>query len=356
MIDIEIYRLYNDDLNHLNNDELLRQFEETGKNENRIHNAKSLSEIIFQNLENYNDEYFENVFKSEIIVKIIKQNKKIKNKLIVFIFSNCQGHMINLLTKLPIFSHYFEFIVLPNYVEMDPNYLNNNIKELIDKTDIFIYQTIRQSGIGSQLNFILDNMKPEVFKISMYYIHCNWYWLFGICIKEPLESLDIYKDKNITERNDIFNILNEHNFKLNERMEESFRIAQEKESQTDIKINQFIQDNYKKKRLFFMRNHMSKPCIIHLCNEVLRLLKIDISLNENIDLGRYNTDIFQPISSIIKKKLELEFEEDSMGDDFFIDFFNDYVNKYLHNKLTWIELAEKYDLYQNSDIYVYDRL
>ena len=55
------------------------------------------------------------------------------------------------------------------------------------------------------------------------------------------------KDKNITERNDIFNILNEHNFKLNERMEESFRIAQEKESQTDIKINQFIQDNYNKK-------------------------------------------------------------------------------------------------------------
>jgi len=348
MLDLYIYKIYNDDLKHLNDTELKEHFENVGKNEKRIYNLKSLSEIAFDNYEDYNLNYFESIFRSTIISDLIK-SKNNKNKLKVFIFSNCQGNHISLLNKIEVFNNYFEFVYLQNYINIDDY---DYLQKIINTVDIFIYQTIRQSGIGSQLNYILNNIDNRVFKISLSYFYCNWYWLFGTSIIDSLSSLDQYKNKNIINRDDIYNILKHHDFNLKDRMELSFKIFEEKEYNVDIKILPFIRENYKKFRLFFNKNHITKPVIIYFINEVLKKLKINILIDNTIDIGVYNNNYFQPISSLVKQSLNLEFEEDSIGDDFYIDFFNDYVN----NNASTDFLIEKYENNENPNIYIMNKL
>ena len=341
------YRLYNNDIYNLNDDELEIHFENFGKNENRVHDARTFSIRYFNNDIDYNDENMEKVFTSPIIANLVK-TKNHRDKLEILIFSNCQGHKISHLLKLNIFNKYFNYMLLANYIELtDEN--KCNLKVLLSKLDILIYQPIRESGIGIHLKYILDNINiSRVKTVSLTYLYCNWYWLFD---PKSLDILNKYKNLDI-KREDIHNILTNFNGEiLINRMEESFKIFEEKEKNVDIKILNYIKQNYKKQRLFFNKNHVTKNVIIYILNELLKILKIDIKLPNTYDLGVYYSYTFQPISSYVKNILELEFDEDTIGDEFYINYFYDYItNKDLNY------LINKYDLNTNPDIFIKDRL
>lgn len=343
----QFYRLYNDDVFCLNDVELESHFENYGKNQNRVYDARTFSIKYFNNDTDFNDENMEKVFLSPIIVDLVK-TKKNTDKLQILIFSNCQGHHFSLISKLNIFNKYFNFTLIANYIELTDE-TRNKLEIIFNNLDILIYQPIRESGIGIHLKYVLDNINiSRVKTITLTYLYCNWYWLFE---PKSFDILNKYKNLDIKKK-DIHNILcNFDGQIIKNRMEESFKIFEEKEKDVDIKILSYIKQNYKKQRLFFNKNHVTKHIIIYMLNEFFKILKIDIELKNTFDLGIYNSCVFLPISSYIKKILELEFQEDSMGDEFYINYFNDFINNKDLN-----HLLNTYELNVNSEIYIKDRL
>lgn len=341
------YRLYNDDISHLNDHEIEMHFENYGKNEDRVYDARTFSIKYFNNDIDYIDENMLKVFTSPIIVNLVK-TKNSTEKLEILIFSNCQGHHISFINKLNIFKKYFNITLIANYIELNDE-IKNNLNIILHKLDILIYQPIRESGIGLQLKYILDNINlSRVKTITLTYLYCNWYWLFDV---KSLYILNEYKNLDI-KKEDVNYILSNINGEiLKNRMIESFKIFEEKEKTVDIRVLDFIKQNYKKQRLFFNKNHITKPLIIYIINEFFKILKIDIELTNDFYLGIYNSNVFQPISSYIKKKLELEFDEDTIGDEFYINYFYDYIN---NKDLDY--LINTYELNENKDIYIKDRL
>lgn len=187
----------------------------------------------------------------------------------------------------------------------------------------------------------------------MPYTYCNWLWLFNINIKDSIDCIKKYVQDNSICLNDlnkdnIHNILynNKIDFNILIRMKNSLNILKEKDRNTDIKTYEFVLENYKNKRLFFTENHLAPPLVFHISKQFLKLLDINIEINENENIGCYNTNVFWPISSYINKILNLEYESDSMGDDFYINYFYDYINNMDIN-----ELYKKYNLYENNEMY-----
>lgn len=344
-MDLLFYRNYNDDISDLNDIELTNHYNTYGINENRVYDAMSCSIKYFNNSIDYNDSNFKNIFcNSPIITRLVK-TKCHSDKINILIYSNCQGNHISLLNKLNIFSKYFKFTYIANYVPFT-NDIIEELNSLIPKLDILIYQPIRYSGIGSQQKYILNKInKTHVMTITLTYLYCDWYWIFGTSWKHTISFMDSYKNKTIL-KEEIGNIIHDIDFKLEERMEKSFEIFKEKEQHLDIKLLDFIKKNYKYKRLFFTKNHVTKPVIIFILNEFLKLTNINIQISDDFDIGVYNSYIFQPISKYVKEILNLEFQEDPEGDQFYIDFFYDVINDKDNEYLN-----KKYECNENKNIY-----
>ena len=337
-MELIFYKHYNNDLLNMTDDELINHYNEFGQYEDRVYNAKSFSNKYFNNDVDYNDENLK-IFCLSPILKNIIINKKNNEKIQILIFSNCQGHHIPiLLNKINIFTKYFNFTCIVNYIGMNDEQ-TKDFHKLLNNIDIYIYQPVRDCHTTNSRS-ILKIIPDNVIKISMPYIYCNWLWLFGYNIKESIEiSNTLLNDKEyISNSLDKFNII--------KRMERSLNILKEKELNTDIKVADFIINNYKKKRLFHTCNHITKPMIINIIYQVLNILCININekIDESIDIGIYNQTIFHPISKTIQNILELEYFDEE-ADQFYIDYIYDYINKLP---------VEKYYNNENNKIYNID--
>ena len=346
-MDLNFYKNFNDDLNNLNKLQLSNHFRKHGYKENRIYNAKTFSNYYFDNNIDYNDQNIKIFYESNILKNLVKSiplNKR-PRKIKLLLFTNCQGHHIHaFLTKINIFNKYFDIYTIRNYIDMNEDEKNDFDNLLLD-IDIFIYQPVREQHSNNSKN-ILIKIPDRVIKISMPYTVCNWLWLFGIELHGTLDYLNDYSNLN---KNDIENLLKNNiiNFNIIERMNNSLAILKEKESTTDIKTHEYIINNYKNKRLFFTKNHLSKYLVIHIGKELLKLLEINIEINEdNFNLGIYNTAIFYPITSYIKNILNLNYDDGIDADNFYIDYFYDYIKKESNEYL-----INKYNLNENNSIF-----
>jgi hypothetical protein len=358
LLDLNFYREYNDDLVFMTNDELQNHFDTYGKHENRVYNSKTFSIKYFNNNQDHNDHNIKIFYESKILSNLVKSmnSDRVNKKINIFLFTNCQGHHICLLHKINIFEKYFNFYCIRNYCErLDyEEEAFNNINKLCD---IFVYQPITSAHFNNT-ETILANIDPRIFKVSMPYTYCNWLWLFGKDINGSMDFLTKYISNNSIEsnnlNNDIINDIlynNKIDFGIFDRMEKSLNILKEKELITDIKTHDFIIENYKRKRLFFTSNHLAPVMIIHIFKQLLNILNINIEINENLQLGIYNSITFYPISSYIKNILGLEYQPDSMGDTFYTNFFYDYCNNVCDE-----EINKKYVSYENQDMYFKDVL
>lgn len=308
--------------------------------------VKLLLENLFFNINFENIKLFYESIIKHFFIKKLKINipESISPKKInIMIYTNCQGHHLkNVFNNLDIFKKYFNIIILPNYIELGNK--QKHFDYFLKEIDILIYQPIQDNHINNSKN-LLKKIPYYVKKISMPYIYCNWLWLFGLEIPNTMKLIKEYSNINSYDINHILKN-NEINFNLINRMKESLNLLKEKESDTDIKVHDYIIQNYKEKRLFFTKNHITKPFIINISNQILKLLEINLILEENnIDLGIYNTYQFHPISTYVQNILNLNYY-DNDGDDFYINFFNDYKNN-----ISYDELNKKYHLNENLKMF-----
>ena len=89
------------------------------------------------------------------------------------------------------------------------------------------------------------------------------------------EILELYKQNKI-------------NFNYQKRWDYTNNILQEKEENCDIKIVDFIKQNFSKQRLFLLENHPTSIIFINIVNQILEKLKIPKINSNNYNLNDAN--------------------------------------------------------------------
>jgi hypothetical protein len=155
------------------------------------------------------------------------------------------------------------------------------IKEL-KTADLVIYQPLTDvhgcfSTNPKNPDNMLNNCKADAIVVSMPRMYNNSLWpiiqkhakkhIFFGCEKIP-------KDNSIREILDMYDagILN---FDFEERYKRNKSISLSKESETDIKVWDYIEDNITKKQLFLTDNHPTTDLFVHATRQVCDIIDIE---------------------------------------------------------------------------------
>ena len=220
----------------------------------------------------------------------------------IVIYANCQGIGISYFLKksIDILNNYNINHIRIDDLVLKKNFLNYNA---ISNADIFIYQHLDNKHGYISTNNILKILKPECKTISFPYIYNNSFYP----IKGPLVIKDYYRNKPCSvifdnseiitylidkkhNLNEILNLYleNKINFNYKKRWDYTNNILQEKEENCDIKIVDFIKQNFSKQRLFLLENHPTSIIFINIVNQILEKLKIPKINSNNYNLNDAN--------------------------------------------------------------------
>ena len=218
----------------------------------------------------------------------------------VLIFTNCQGHVLKSFFPITfIVNTYHNF----NYIYMD--YLDDNIKKDLMSCDYFIYQPLSSIYPIYNTDNLKKYLKPTCKTISFPYIFNDAFTPLYKSYKHDISKNGEYATENpystvyrnitpiielkekgfsLEEILELYNN-NQIDFKYKERFDKTIRILQEKEKDTDIKVSQFIIDNYKKYKLFNYHNkgttdiiscnHPSNILFIYYANQIFKLMDLE---------------------------------------------------------------------------------
>jgi hypothetical protein len=224
-------------------------------------------------------------------------------KTIITIYSTCQGHGI--MHYLQKFLNYncknnnYRFNIIHNCYLIENPILKDNIIEELKKTDIFIYQKMNkkwgilstdktvENSIGS---YIPTNCKH----IIIPYIYVSWLWSIGksligdTTLKYTNDNIIINLKKNYN-LDTILSMYdnNEIDFNYLHRIHNEINILREKEKSADIKISDYILNNYKDKELFYSYNHPTHYIYKEMTKQILNILNIPL---KNFDY-KFQNDI-----------------------------------------------------------------
>lgn len=196
----------------------------------------------------------------------------------ISVYGNCQSKEISImLSKSKNFVDMYgtDVYLALNYVFEKEHRPIDEIIENFKKTDILIYQPLSEKHYPYSTDNLLKYLPDTCKKISFPYIFNDAFWGW------PVHGN--FKDGI----NGDF-ILSEAYDNPMSRFLYNIDITKEKESETIIKISQFILNHYKDFELFYTQNHPTPMIIKEICRQILEHLKIDNDI-EHIDPNEYET-------------------------------------------------------------------
>lgn len=272
----------------------------------------------------------------------------------IVIYATCHGIGIK---------HYLKYFINDN-IDLIFNYssiaFNHEINyDLISKADIFIYQPLpakwgKYSTDLSVENNILSYLSDKCKKITIPYVYAEWLWGLGeIQLRDGTGNFDKIDNESETKikyinKEVILNYKN-NNYKLEEvlqlydnnlidfnyesRFKYGIDILKNKEQICDVKISDFIINNYKKYNLFMMPNHPTKYIFKEMAKQILKI--IDNNFDENniniIDDNYCLSPIEIPFSSYDLKYHNFNFDV-KYNDDLIKNIIRNIFNDLEYNK------------------------
>ena len=255
---------------------------------------------------------------------------------ICIIYGNCQGRQLeyilnqsNLFTQKYITYYYPNYELINSKIDLDINFIN-----LLKNCKLFIYQPVKKKhGIYSTSKNIDNNiysyLSINCIKISFIYINNIAIDTFLYeTFDSNMNNIDIKLLYNIEEIKTIntkfyifynyFGFKNIFNLKLNinmnnidiislfdnnlldfnfeERWDFSFNILKDNEKITDIKISDFIENNYKNIELFYTNNHPTNYIFLEIANQIfnkINIPKLEYNINwNNLDIRKMHYDMY----------------------------------------------------------------
>ena len=237
----------------------------------------------------------------------------------ILFFTNCQGSLI--------WEHYLqnhEYFKDYTYKCID-NWLTKTIDTDSFKTcDIFVYQPMSKYTI-SEYDNVLNLLKPECIKICFPSIYLDIWPLYPQGDK-IIGSYTITNLKDLGYSLETLLILYDNglfSFDLKNRFKKSFDYLKEREDKyCNIKVSQFILDNYKKYELADTQNHITGILLSFTANQICDFLKITRS-RENIFLDTFHVNAMRWPNSIYSiKELEIEYINEN-----YHDYYKDYIKR-----------------------------
>lgn len=264
------------------------------------------------------------------------------------IYANCQTSLIDCHLNLS-----EEFKQKYSYEEIPRNFVAIQQKldiseEVLQKTKLFIYQPVDSKHGNQSSEYILQKLPSDCITISFPYIYFKGYWLEST--KNPVNKRSKefpfgkfpYGDANIIDmttkgysKNQIIEELHNPDFydesTLVENVDSTLEELRKREKETDVKIADFIEANYKDIHLFYSPNHPANIIGFHIANQILQLIGMSSLLhpNKSEKFSGYQVPIYP---SVINKlglsfvqqnhKYNLKFAEERLN-------FGKYIEEYL---------------------------
>ena len=265
----------------------------------------------------------------------------------ILIYANCQGIGIkHFLNK----SEYIRNNYSIEHVRID-ELVNKKLELNIEKlknTDIFIYQYLDEKHGDICTNNILKYLKPDCKKISFAYIYNNSFYP----TKGPETILDKFIHKKCTIIYDnseaIINLINsglsleqildlydknQIDFNYSLRWDTTNNILEQKESNCDVKVLNFIKSNFNKQRLFLLENHPTSILFIEVVNQILDILNLDRINIENYGLNDANLNGYLPIDNSSNNYFNLEYNIDDNSNNYYKKIITNIYNFYTNYEL-----------------------
>jgi hypothetical protein len=170
---------------------------------------------------------------------------------------------------------------------------------LTDKTDCDL--VIYQPKMAKLWKYDLDAIKCQ--KISFPYIFNYGFFILIPWHDGKLHNREALDCHNIQEAADRLKEM-KFDFKCKERFDYCQSYLREREKETDIKVADFIEENYHKYRLFQTQNHPSAKVIYYVANEIMKRIGHE-ELKEKIDMLKYDQFVASPYEI---KELNLPYE------------------------------------------------
>lgn len=274
------------------------------------------------------------------------------NKKKILFIGNCQNTgIIHFLQKNKEFNENFEVKQYANW-ELIENQDSIPLSD-IRSADVFVYQPLRpvygcystdptiEGSIGYYVN-------DKCLKISYPYIFSSAMWpivqagqnqnrWFG---GEVINDLVINKKLTIQEIVELYS-RNQIDWNYKERFSKSIEILKGKESITDIKLSNFIVNNFQKQLMFLIPQHPTSSVFLYVANEILERLNFKLisedeifGINDaNIEDSTYQlpTCMF-PLHKSAILDYSLEYGE---------EYLEDSENFYLQRILTYLKMNYK---------------
>ena len=196
------------------------------------------------------------------------------------------------------------------------------VEEAFKNTDLLIYQIIADTYKIPKLSTLslMQHRKADTMNISFpslyfnaYFPHLDMYngkksilrlvhdyiimYSYVLGLSEQ-EIIDLIQSEDLYPKDIIISLL-----------DQSFKSLRKKESNRDVKISNFIEQNFKDIKLFNQFNHPKGIVFDHIANIIFNILDLD-TIEESIHSRTSLDGIMTPIYRSTYKNLDLTFKED----------------------------------------------
>ncbi len=263
-----------------------------------------------------------------IVIVLFKKLKGSLSMKYLIIFANCQGGtLLSMLNEHEAFKKEYSCIPIPFVQNIKSKEQIKLLLDSVKKADIFIYQYVNSPNMPNETNthYLLNLLKKDTIKISFPSLYFNGYFPHLDSMDKITGPLRLVHDyiiaycytKGFTEK-ETLRLINEKDLyskKISmEFVKKSIEslLKRERENDIDIRLSDYIKNNYKKEKLFNQFNHPKRIVFEFLTREILNRLLVTKTTFISLKSKDYLGGITAPVYPSTLKNLELEFKEEFM--------------------------------------------
>jgi len=223
------------------------------------------------------------------------------------IHANCQGQiLLDMLNQSPMFAEQYATVNFYNYTPQHPT------KDIMMRCKLFIYQDV--PGIAD----LLANLPTDCRTVCLPMISWRVFWPYTPKTEKELRKypysdayvLDLIRQGHTKEQviKQYLQLDVDKHIDLEDVYQKNIAYLDSSHNTRDIRITDYIVDNFTKRELFFSYNHPHKDILLQVANEILNITGRQSLKSKDVEnLPSLGEDFQMPIHPAIVDFFGLEF-------------------------------------------------